>query len=251
MSKIRVCLVGSHGKMGQALLAEFKNDKDFGKVITVSRQHEADYRSIFAVSPDMIDVVLNFTAPRATLETAQFCAENGRPLVTGTTGLNQNQMSILGEFAETAPILWSPNMSLVVNFIEMILPHLAKILPTSTDIEIVEQHYRGKEDSPSGTALFFARGLAQTSGKKIICGRPEGHSHGRDAQEIYIHSLRGGEVAGGKNEVFFLAGQEEILISHRALSNRVYATGALLAAKWLINQKPGLYSMKDIMPKLG
>jgi len=250
MSKIKVCLVGSGGKMGQALLAELKNDKDFGKVITVSRQHEADHHGIFAVWARKIDVVFNFTTSVATLETAQFCAENSLPLVTGTTGLSQTQMAKLGEFAESAPILWSPNMSLAVNFIEMMLPLLAKILPTSADIEIVEQHHRAKEDSPSGTALFFAHGLAQALGKKIICGRAKGNSPGRDSQEIYIHSLRGGESAGGKNEVLFLAGQEEIVISHRALSNNVYAAGALLAAKWLIMQKPGLYSMKDIMPKL-
>jgi len=251
MSKIKVCVVGSSGKMGKALLEELKNDKDFGKVTTVSRQHEADHRGIYAVRPGGLDVFFNFTTPTATLETAQFCAENNRPLVTGTTGLNHKQMAKLGEYANQAPMLWSPNMSLVVNFIEMILPHLAKILP-SADIEIVEQHHRSKEDSPSGTALFFAHGLVQALGKKIICGRPAGHSYKRDAQEINIHSLRGGEVAGGKNEVHFLAGQEEILISHRALSNDVYAAGALLAAKWLINQNPGrLYSMTDLMPKLG
>jgi len=251
MSKIKVCVVGSSGKMGQALLTELKNDKEFGNVITVSRQHEADHRGIFAVNPSKVDVVLNFTTPVATLETAQFCAENKLPLLTGTTGLNHKQMASLVEYANQAPMLWSPNMSLAVNFIEMTLPHLAKILPTRTDIEIMEQHHRAKEDSPSGTALFLAHGLAQALGKKIICGRPAGHSYKRDSQEINIHSLRGGEAAGGKNEVFFLAGQEEILISHRALSNSVYATGALIAAKWLINQKPGLYSMKDIMPKLG
>ena len=250
MGKIISCVVGSSGKMGQALLAGLKNDKDFGKIITVSRQHVAYQRGIFAVSPHGLDIVFNFTTPAATLESAQFCVENSLPLVTGTTGLSQKQMARLGKFAKSVPILWSPNMSLAVNFIGVILPLLGRLLPSDTDIEITEQHHRNKEDSPSGTALFLARGMAEGLGKKIICGRTEGNSPGRNSQEIYIHSLRGGEVAGGKNEVLFLAGQEEISISHRALSNSVYAAGALLAAKWLIKQKPGLYSMKDILPKL-
>ena len=250
MSKIRVCLVGAHGKMGQALLAEIVKDKSFVLAATVSRHGKTASRDINAISSEKINVVINFTTPKATLASAKYCVKHGLPLVTGTTGLTEKQMASLKQYAQKAPILWSPNMCLAVNLLEAMLGMLAQAL-NNADIEIVEQHHGQKEDAPSGTAKLFARSMARATGKKIICSRPEGNSKGRKADEIYIHSLRGGETAGGKNEVYFLAGQEEILISHRALSNNVYATGALLAAKWLINQKPGLYSMKDIMPKLG
>ncbi|MCX6745948.1 MAG: 4-hydroxy-tetrahydrodipicolinate reductase [Candidatus Parcubacteria bacterium] len=248
MSRIRVCLVGSHGKMGQALLAEIAKDKSFILAATVPHQGKATSADINAIRSEKINVVINFTTPRATLASAKYCAKYGLPLVTGTTGLTEKQMASLKQYAKKAPILWSPNMCLVVNLLESMLGMLAQAL-NNADIEIVEQHHRDKEDSPSGTAKMFARSMAKSTGKKIICSRPEGISKGRKTDEIYIHSLRGGEVPGGKNEVHFLAGQEEILISHRALSNNVYATGALLAAKWLINQKPGLYSMKDVMSK--
>jgi 4-hydroxy-tetrahydrodipicolinate reductase len=194
--------------------------------------------------------VINFTTPEATLESAKYCAHAHLPLVTGTTGFTQKQMRQLKAYAQKTAIMWSPNMSLAVNLIQALLPCFAQLL-TGSDIEIVEQHHRAKEDAPSGTALFFAQALAQVTEHQIVCGRAQGQSAGRAINEICIHSVRGGSAEGGVNEVRFLAGQEEVTIRHRAFSNLVYAQGALLAVKWLLdNPTPGFYTMKDVFTNL-
>lgn len=252
MRKINACVVGSAGKMGQALLAEIAQDPDFGPALELNVSRHTDLAQKELLSNEkpspFLHLVFDFTAPAVTLKTARYCAKNHLPLVTGTTGFDQKQMASLRRYARKTPILWSPNMSLAVILIEMLLPLFGKVLGQA-DIEIVEQHHRGKEDAPSGTALLWAERLSLILGKKPVCGRTQGISAGRDDREIYIHSLRGGQAAGGQNEVVFLADQEEVRISHRALSNQVYAQGALAAGKWLIGRKPHFYTMRDLLPK--
>lgn len=234
MGKITPGVIGSNGKMGQAMMAAVQKDPDFAHCwdIKVSRHKKCSVRKELDFWEDVnYDVIFEFTAPSITLQTARFCAQRHIPLVTGTTGLSQKQMAGLRRYAQKTPIFWSANFCLAVHMIEALLPLLGQVMP-GADIAISEQHTRYKEDAPSGTALFFAQKLQEVLGK-----------------EVAFNSIRGGDSPGGFNEIRFLQGHEEVSISHRALSNDVYAQGALLAAKWLVKQKPGFYSMQNLLPK--
>jgi 4-hydroxy-tetrahydrodipicolinate reductase len=179
------------------------------------------------------------------METAIWCVQNNKPLVSGTTGLSEGQLLGLKAYAEHIALLSAPNMSLGVNLIDALLPQL-KPLVGEFDIEIVETHHRLKKDSPSGTALRWAKTLAKTFGRKIVNSRPEGVTQGRDKEEIYVHAMRGGTVPG-EHTIYFFGPDEVIEITHRAASRLIFAKGAVMAAKWIIGQKPGLYSMKDVL----
>jgi 4-hydroxy-tetrahydrodipicolinate reductase len=246
--KIIVCLVGANGKMGKAILQVIAEDPfpNFGEIITVDSDLEKGpvaWADIATVDVPF-DVVINFTNPEATLDSARKCSEIGKPLVTGTTGLNEDQIAELKERAAMVPIVWARNMSLGVNLIDSLLPELARVLQ-EFDVEIVETHHRAKKDSPSGTAVIFAETIGGVRNQKVAYGRPKGVTDLRRS-EIFVHSLRGGSVPG-THEICFLGPDEEIIIIHRALSRKIFAKGAVLAAKWIIGKEPGLYSMADVL----
>lgn len=246
MNRRKVCLVGSSGQMGQAILSEISGDEILRVSEIVNRK--AKINQIMQVDPTKIDVVIDFSSPEATIKSARYCAQHQLPLVTGTTGLNQKQMSELKKLAKKTAILWSANMNLAVNAMARILADFAEIIPDA-DIEIVEQHHRKKKDSPSGTALLWAKMMNPTGFRNIVCGRPEGESEQRASRDIVISSVRGGLLPGGSNEVRFLTGDQEIIFSHRTFSNQSYAQGAIIAAKWLIDKPVGFYSMFDVFGK--
>lgn len=235
MKTINCCVVGSSGNMSQAMIAALEEDNGFDPVLRleIHRLDKEPHQSVFRkFGLQKVELVFDFTAPILTLSTARFCAKHRIPLVAGATGFSLEQMASLKRYAKKTPILWSANMCLTAHLLSAFLPLLGKVMPKA-DITIAEQHNRQKEDIPSGTAIFLANRIEQILGKRVVC-----------------NSIRGGTSAGGKNEMIFLNGKEELVISHRALSNDVYAQGALLAAKWLIRQKkPGFCTMQKLVPK--
>ncbi len=248
--KIRVCLVGANGRMGNVIHDLIIEDTVFGEVTTVDSNFErgrVDFTEIGLVEPGQIDVVINFTNPEATLETAKWCAQNEIPLATGTTGLSKAQLNELEELSDGAPILWAPNMSLGVNLIDAFLPRFAEILEGFA-IEMIEIHHDKKRDYPSGTAIRFAQTLVKAKGGEVIFGRAKGASDNRPINEVVVHALRGGTVPG-EHTIYFLGPDEVIEIKHRALSRKIFALGALKAAKWIIESErgSGFHTMNDVL----
>jgi 4-hydroxy-tetrahydrodipicolinate reductase len=192
--------------------------------------------------PESVGVLIEFTTPEATVAHLSY----GRPHVIGTTGLSEDQVSKVEKAAQTVPIVLAPNMSVGVNLLRDIVRELSAKLGENYDIEVVEAHHRNKKDAPSGTALFLARAAAEGRNRDLdevaVYGR-EGLSP-RQNDEIGIHALRGGAVVG-EHKLTFYSGGEEVEVTHRALSRRTFADGALRAARFATDAPPGLYSITD------
>ena len=194
-------------------------------------------------------VIIEFTAPDATLEHAKVAAKNNLSIVIGTTGLNQKQLAEIKRLSRRTRILISANMSLGVNLLVSLMGRVAKILGEDYDVEIVEAHHRFKKDAPSGTALALARPIAEALKRDLdkagVCGR-KGIVGERTKQEIGLLSVRAGDIVGDHTVIFGGLG-ERIEFIHRAQSRETFARGALRAAQWLVKQKKGLYSMQDVL----
>ena len=194
--------------------------------------------------PESAEVLIEFTTPEATVAHLSY----EKPHVIGTTGLSEDQVSNVEKAAQTVPIVLAPNMSVGVNLLRDIVRELSAKLGENYDIEVVESHHRNKRDAPSGTALFLARAAAEGRNRNLdevaVYGR-EGLSPRQDG-DIGIHALRGGAVVGEHRLIFYSAG-EEVEVSHRALSRRTFADGALRAATFVAGAPPGLYSITDTL----
>ena len=193
---------------------------------------------------DSAEVLIEFTTPEATVEHLSY----GRPHVIGTTGLSEDQLQKVEEAAQDVPVVLAPNMSVGVNLLRDIVREISAKLGENYDIEVVETHHRNKKDAPSGTALFLARAAAEGRDRNLdevaVYGR-EGLSPRREG-EIGIHAMRGGAVVG-EHRLIFYSGGEEVEVTHRALSRRTFADGALRAARFAASSRPGLYSMRDVL----
>ena len=246
---IQVCIVGARGKMGLEISKAIRQDPELTIMWEIDLK-EAPVKSIADVSwkkaRDTMDVVINFTSPEATVESSIWCAEHSIPLVTGTTGLNEEQKKELMGLGERIPIVFDSNMSLGVNLIDALLPKIAATL-TGFAIEMVEIHHDQKKDFPSGTAIRFAQTLVNAKGGEIVFGRAKGKSDNRPINEVVVHAIRGGTVPG-EHTIYFLGPDEVIEIKHQALSRKIFALGAIKAVKWIVNvEKPGLYTMNDVL----
>lgn len=195
-------------------------------------------------------VVIDFTAPESSLHTARVAARYAIPVVIGTTGFSPEQRAELENLASTARLFWSPNMSVGINVLLELLPRLTQMLGPDYDLEMVELHHNRKKDSPSGTALRLAESLAEARDWKlrdVARYHREGIIGERPRQEIGIQTIRGGDVVG-VHTVYFMGPGERIEVTHQAHSRENFAQGALRAARWLVEQKPGrLYSMSDVV----
>jgi 4-hydroxy-tetrahydrodipicolinate reductase len=194
------------------------------------------------------DVLIDFTSPASMRHWLKTCRDRGIPMVVGTTGLHEKDQSSIDTAAADIPILQAPNMSLGVNLLIKIVADAAKRLGDEYDIEIVESHHRFKKDAPSGTALGFAEAILAATGKKrdaLIHGR-HGDDVPRCSGQIGIHSLRVGDEIG-KHTVYFAALGERLELGHTATNRDTFAHGALRAAKWLAERKPGRYSIADVL----
>ncbi len=195
-------------------------------------------------------VIIDFSAPEASVRNAEIAAAHDLPLVIGTTGLSEEHKNSLARCAATTPLFWSPNMSLGVNALLRVLPDLVRLLGEDYDLEIMEIHHNRKKDSPSGTALRLAECLAEARTWNLAdtaCYHREGIIGERPKREIGLQALRGGDVVG-VHTVYCFGPGERIEINHQAHSRENFAQGALRAASWLSGQKPGvLYSMTDML----
>ena len=250
MSK-RVLISGALGHMGQAILASLNaGDGSLVPAVGIDLQ-KGDFPGVLFSSADQVDVpfdvAIDFSRPAAAMAVLDLCLREKKPLVIGTTGLGEGEMVRLKEASQVIPVFFSRNMSLGVNLQLALVQAATRVLGDAFDPEIVETHHNLKVDAPSGTALMLAEAIegVRAGESELVFGRHETNKR-RAKEEIGIHSLRGGNKAG-EHSVYFLGTDEEIIITHRAGSKRVFADGAVKAAAFLLEQRPGFYTMKDVI----
>lgn len=266
MPEMRLIVAGAGGRMGRTLVKAIADHK--GLVLTGALEdadspligqdagvlagigeNKIKLRSDAADLLGKADGIIDFTTPAATLALAALAAQNGKTHIIGTTGLNDAQEAKIKEAAARAVIVKSGNMSLGVNLLAALAKRVAATLDEAFDIEIVEMHHNRKVDAPSGTALLL--GEAAAAGRRIdLAQRSErgrdGHTGARRSGDIGFASLRGGTVVG-EHTVIFAGPAERIELAHKAEDRMIFASGALHAALWAREQKPGLYSMMDVL----
>ncbi len=196
-----------------------------------------------------VDGFIDFSSPGATLKLTAIAAEMGKPVVTGTTGFTENEAETVRAVSEKIPLLFSPNMSVGVNLLFKLTEIASKAVRNEYDIEIFEAHHKFKKDAPSGTAKRLVQIIKENIDDLRDCrevtGR-DGITGERSKNEIGIMAMRGGDIVG-EHTVFYTGMGERIELTHRATSRDTFAMGAVKAMEFLVDKKPGLYSMFDVL----
>ena len=266
MSDMRLIVAGAGGRMGRALTrviaetpgavlagaleapgSEFLG-KDAGVLAGLPANDVKLSADLWALSANA-DGILDFTVPGATIANVAIAAERGLVHVIGTTGLSGSDEAVIRSVTSRAIVVKSGNMSLGVNVLAALVRRVAQSLDDSFDIEVLEMHHKAKIDAPSGTALML--GEAAAEGRKIALAQHsargrDGLTGSRRSGDIGFASLRGGTVTG-EHSVIFAGPMERIELTHRAEDRTMFAQGAVKAALWARHQKPGFYSMVDVL----
>nr|WP_314445792.1 4-hydroxy-tetrahydrodipicolinate reductase [uncultured Lachnoanaerobaculum sp.] len=249
---VKVILNGASGAMGKVVADLISADPDMEVVVGVDRR--ADMDAAFPIMDSInkvnvaADVVIDFSSVEAADTLLDFIEQKKIPAVICTTGLSEAQIDRINELSSVSPILRSANMSLGINILSKVLAEVAPTLKKAGfDIEIVEAHHRRKLDAPSGTALLLADSINSSMDEKLdyTYDRSDRHEKRRE-DEIGISSVRGGTIVGDHDVIF--AGEDEVIsFNHRAYSRKIFANGAIAAAKFLIGKSNGLYDMSDVI----
>jgi len=238
-----VTLTAAIDRPGNSLIGS-----DAGELAAIGKLGVTVVDSLDAVKDDF-DVLIDFTAPVATVANARFCAEHGKKMAIGTTGLSAEEKAQLAESASKTAIMFAPNMSMGVNLCFKLLEIAAQVLGDEVDIEVVEAHHRHKVDSPSGTALRMGEVVADALGRDLkqvaVYGR-EGQDGPRARETIGFATVRAGDIVG-EHTVMFAADGERVEITHKATSRMNFARGAVRACRWLQSREPGLFDMQDVL----
>ena len=253
--KINLTITGCLGKMGQQLIKSANKDKRF-KISSLT-ENKAQRKRVSGILPKLnsseafkkSNVIIDFTIPKCTLEVLKFVVKQKKRLIIGTTGFSKKEESIIKNFSKKIPILKAGNMSLGINLLMYLTEITSKSLGNNFKSKIFEAHHKFKKDHPSGTAMMLGEGIATGKNKnlyKIIGKKYLNKNNFPYGQKINFNSVRKGKIIG-EHEVLFSSGKEIIRLNHEAFDRALYSEGALTAAKWLINKKPGLYSMRDLM----
>jgi 4-hydroxy-tetrahydrodipicolinate reductase len=266
MPDIRLLIAGAGGRMGRALVRAASEAKGFTVTGAFERKGAStlgrdagELAGVGALGVKIAgdpgpllppaDAILDFTAPAATVALAALAAKAKLVHVIGTTGLSADDEKQIAAAAKSTVIVKSGNMSLGVNLIAALARKVAAALGEEFDIEILEMHHNRKVDAPSGTALLLGQAAAAGRGIKLekhsVRAR-DGHTGARKRGDIGFAALRGGTVVG-EHSVIFAGPAERIELTHRAEDRAIFANGALAAVRWGVKQKPGLYSMTDVL----
>lgn len=248
MTNILLC--GANGKMGNAVSRAAEQTDGVTIVAGYDINTNSNTYPVYNNFDDIkesVDCIIDFSHPAVLDELLDYAQTKNIPAVICTTGLSKDQLSKIEFCSRSIPIFFSANMSIGVNLIIDLVCKASKILDSSFDIEIIEKHHNQKIDAPSGTALAIADAISET-----VSYNPQytydRHSvrKKRDKSEIGIHAVRGGNIVGEHSVIF--AGTDEVIeIKHTATSKEVFAVGAVRAALFMKNRKPGLYSMSDLI----
>ncbi len=259
---IRLAINGAAGRMGQRLVALAHADPTFALVAAIESptspalgRDAGEVAGIGRIDLPITaelslqvhpDVAIDFSSPQGTMAILPVCVARQIPLIVATTGHTAAQKAEIEAAAHDTAILFSPNMSLVVNLLFKLTRIAAEVLKgKGFDVEIIERHHRFKKDSPSGTALRFAEIVREVQGGRLVHGRVGEHGE-RSAEEIGIHAVRGGDNVGEHTVIFTTLG-ETLELVHKGHSRDSYARGALAAARFLANRPAGRYTMDDVL----
>jgi 4-hydroxy-tetrahydrodipicolinate reductase len=255
MKKISLAISGCMGRMGQQLIKSSKKDKNF--YLTTLTENKIINKKINGIMPDTnteqafkrADIIIDFTAPKCSLEILKIASKLKKKVVIGTTGFTQKEEKLINKYSKKISILKAGNMSLGINLLIYLTEITSKSLNDIFLSKVLEVHHKHKKDHPSGTALMLGKGIADGKNKdlqKIIGKKFLNKKSFPYSKKINFNSLRNDEVIG-EHEVKFSNGKEIITLNHEAFDRSLYSEGALTAAKWLINKKPGLYSMRNVL----
>ena len=255
MRKINLAITGCMGRMGQQLIKSANKNKIF-KIVSLTENKKVN-KKIFGIKPKLnsphafkdVNIIIDFTIPKCTLEILKIAAKHNKKVVIGTTGFTKKEENLIKKYSKKIPILKAGNMSLGVNLLIYLTEIASKSLGKDFFSKVYEVHHRHKKDYPSGTALMLGKGIALGKkkdffnfiGKKYLNKKTFPYGN-----KINFNSIRKGEVIG-EHEVTFSSGKEIITLNHESFDRALYSEGALTAAKWLLNKKPGLYSMRNLL----
>ena len=255
MDKIKLAITGCMGRMGQQLIKTAKKDKSI-RLVSLT-ENRLIKRKVSGIMPELntekalnkADVVIDFTSPECTFEVLKIASKLKKRVIIGTTGFSRNEEELIKKFSKRIPILKAGNMSLGINLLMYLTEITSSSLGNNYLSKVFEVHHKHKKDYPSGTALMLGKGVAsgknkdfyKMMGKKFL--NKKNFPYGK---KINFNSIRKGEVIG-EHEVTFSSGKEIITLNHEAFDRALYSEGAITAAKWIMNKKQGLYSMRNLL----
>jgi 4-hydroxy-tetrahydrodipicolinate reductase len=225
MELLRIGLVGAKGRMGKAVAAAVEKDPSLTITAALARGNSLEPML------DDCDVVIDFSVADATEAVCRASVGKQKPLVLGTTGHNATQNESIAAAARKIPIVFAANFSIGVNALFALTRRAAELLGGEFDAEVIEMHHRTKKDAPSGTAKRLVEILS--------------HARAHD-QPVSAQSIRAGDIVG-EHTILFAGPGERLELTHRAASRETFAVGALRAARWVIEQPPGLYTMENVL----
>ena len=255
MSKVKLAISGCMGRMGQQLVKSSRADKNFK--LTTLTENRLIKKKIAGIKPSLndensfknVDLIIDFTIPKCTFQILKIATKLKKRVVIGTTGFSKKEEILIKKFSKMIPILKAGNMSLGINLLMYLTEIASQALGNNFLSKVYEVHHKHKIDHPSGTALMLGKGIAigknkdfyNLIGKKYL--NKKKFPYGK---KINFNSIRKGKTVG-EHEVKFSSGKEIITLNHEAFDRALYSEGALTAGKWLMNKKPGLYSMRDVL----
>ena len=255
MKKINLAITGCMGRMGQQLIKSANKNKLF-KLVSLTENRKIN-KKISGIKPVLnslsafkkTDVIIDFTVPKCTLEILSLASKLRKKVIIGTTGFTKTEENLIKKFSKKIPILKAGNMSLGVNLLMYLTEIASKSLGKNFLSKVYEVHHKRKKDYPSGTALMLGEGIA--AGKKknfysIVGKKYLNKKKFPYGNKINFNSIRKADVIG-EHEVTFSSGKEIITLNHESFDRALYSEGALTAARWLLNKKSGLYSMRDLL----
>ena len=255
MKKIKLSITGCMGRMGQNLIKSSRSDKYF-KLVSLTENKKIN-KKIGALKLELntanafkkADIIIDFTIPKCTLEVLKIAAQQKKRVVIGTTGFTKKEEKIIKNYSKKIPILKAGNMSLGVNLLMYLTEIASKSLGRKFLSKVYEVHHKGKKDYPSGTALMLGEGISTGKNKNLYSMIGKKYLNKKSfpyGKKINFNSIRKGSVVG-EHEVSFSSEKEIVTLNHESFDRALYSEGALAAAKWLKNKKPGLYSMRDLL----
>ena len=255
MKKINLAITGCMGRMGQQLIKSSKINKNF-KIVSLTENRKVN-KKIYGIRPDLnnirafkkANVIIDFTVPKCTFEVLKIAVKQKKRVVIGTTGFTEKEENLIKQYSKKIPILKAGTMSLGINLLMYLTEVASKSLGKNFLSKIYEVHHKHKKDYPSGTALMLGKGIALGKNKNFYSMVGKKYLNKKNFpynKKINFNSIRRGEIIG-EHEVMFSSGKEILTLNHESFDRALYSEGALTAAKWIMNKKPGLYSMRNLL----
>lgn len=264
MKNVKIGILGCAGRNGRLLLREVYEDAAClligGTVREGGSGHGEDLGTLAEISPlgiyahaqpgvlfEASDVLIDFTTPESAMQHVDLAVEYQKPIVIGTTGFSDEERKVIIQKSDKVPILLASNMTVGVALLSILVEKMTSLLDDTYDVEIIESHHRYKKDTPSGTAKSLVRAAhrgrkSEDKNKFVVHNEPGERIKG----DIGISVIRGGNEVG-THSVYFYGNEETIELTHRVHNRKIFAKGAVQAAKWLYGRHPGLYRLKDVL----